>query len=173
MDNGSTYCMDGEIIIFTVDNGTGLRFQYCTDKTNIASSMKECWLLSGAEFGLHSDNHIYGLIIEDDTLRLFTSRMPSDPPIEIDIPMSVVHERMHMATSDELPCEHDVPSSIAGDFSGNGEVDVLDAVYMTRYLLSAEPSTDAETRQRMDLIPDGVIDIYDLAKLKWLLLHKK
>ena len=172
VDNMSTYCRTGKIIIYTVDGGTGLRFAYCTDENNIAASMADRWLISGFEYGLDPDERIYGLSVEDDTLKLFTALSPSDAPVEIDIPMDEIRTRMGMTTSDELPDSQEV-LNIPGDVSGDGELDVLDAVCMTRYLLASKPAADADTRQRMDLIPDDVIDVYDLAKLKWLLIHMK
>ena len=62
---------------------------------------------------------------------------------------------------------------MAGDVSGDGEMDVTDVIHMTRYLLGTKKIEDADAFERMDLVNDGVVDIYDLAKLKWMLIHKK
>lgn len=173
IDNASTYCLYGELILYTVDGGKGLRYACVTEKDNIAASIADRWLLNGEEFGMDPDDCIYGLVVEDDVLRLFTSRSPSDAPVEIDIPIADLQERLNNTTSELLPGQSGSVPIIAGDFSGDGELNVVDVVCMARYLLASKPAAEPDTLQRMDLIPDNVIDIYDLAKLKWLLLHKK
>ncbi len=173
--NYSTFCVYGDIAIFTVDEGKALHYAYPRDKSNMTATMAERELLRGVEYEMNDVYYIYGLTIEDDTLKLFTAKSPDIWPTVVSIPMDVVRARMDMTTSETLPEPETKPAAslVAGDFSGDGSLDVVDAVSMTHYLLGNKALPDADTRQRMDLVPDGVIDAYDLAKLKWLLLHQK
>ena len=175
INNYSTYCLDGDIAFYTSDAGKGLHYVFCKDTSNMAASMVDNFLFNGNEYGVADDDCIFGMTIEDDTLRLFTARTLNEPPYEVDIPMSIVRERLNLTTSETLPSkEEPTVSTVAGDFSGDGSLDVVDVVNMTKYMLSpADHPTDADTRQRMDLVPDGIIDVFDLGKLKWMLLHKK
>ncbi|MBR2088418.1 MAG: ANTAR domain-containing protein, partial [Oscillospiraceae bacterium] len=165
--------MIGKVAIYTVGGGTGLQFAYCMDESNPAASMDTHRYVSGYALGLDPDYKIYGLCIEDDaqddTLRLFTAPNIIDAPVEIDVSISELLAGMGLQTSDELMN----PSPVAGDVSGDGEMDVTDVIHMTRYLLGTKKIEDADAFERMDLVNDGVVDIYDLAKLKWMLIHKK
>ena len=167
--NRSTFCMIGKVVIYTVGDGTGLQFAFCMNESNPAANMDTHRYVSGYALGLDPDKKIYGLCIEDDTLKMFTAPRFSDAPTEIDVPISDLLAGMGLQTSDELMN----PSPVVGDVSGDGEMDVTDVIHMTRYLLGTKKIEDKDAFDRMDLVDDGVIDIYDLAKLKWMLIHKK
>ena len=65
-----------------------------------------------------------------------------------------------------------VPEVIEGDINSDSETGAADLVIMEKFLLGAETMT-AEQCERADLIKDGVIDIYDLIKLRKIILTKK
>jgi hypothetical protein len=52
-------------------------------------------------------------------------------------------------------------------------MNVMDVIEMTHYLLGTKNIQDVDAFDRMNLVDDNVIDIYDLAKLKWMLIHNK
>ena len=169
INNMSTFCMIGEVVIYTVGGGTGLQFAHCMDKSNPAASMDTHRYLSGYVLGLHPDYKILGLCIEDEKLKLYTSPDPMDAPAEIAVPISDLLAEMRLETSEELMN----PPPVAGDVSGDGEMNVMDVIEMTHYLLGTKNIEDADAFDRMNLVDDNVIDIYDLAKLKWMLIHNK
>lgn len=66
---------------------------------------------------------------------------------------------------------HTETKQVAGDINNDGEVGAADLVMLSRHLLTAEPLT-AEQAEIADVQPDGVIDVYDLVKLRQLILNR-
>ena len=66
-----------------------------------------------------------------------------------------------------------VPEKVqySGDCNADGKTDVIDVVYLQKWILSAKNSklTDA---QAADLNGDGVVDVFDLGLLKRKLINK-
>ncbi|MBO5572606.1 MAG: carbohydrate-binding protein [Ruminococcus sp.] len=65
-----------------------------------------------------------------------------------------------------------VPEVIEGDINSDGEAGAADLVIMEKFLLGAETIT-AEQCEKADLIKDEVIDVYDLIKLRQVILANK
>lgn len=63
----------------------------------------------------------------------------------------------------------EAPAEPSGDLNGDGAVTVTDVIFLQRYLLCLSPLTPEEATCA-DLLPDGTVDIFDLAMLKRLLL---
>ncbi|MBR1459097.1 MAG: hypothetical protein IJ595_06925 [Oscillospiraceae bacterium] len=66
--------------------------------------------------------------------------------------------------------ETTAPPEVKGDLLGDGELTVKDVIFMTRFLCAQEELTQ-EQAARADVYQDGIIDIFDLAVLKYLLMH--
>lgn len=63
------------------------------------------------------------------------------------------------------------PEAVEGDINGDKEAGAADLVIMEKFLLGAESMT-AEQCERADLIKDGVIDIFDLIRLRKVILSR-
>ena len=62
-----------------------------------------------------------------------------------------------------------VPEKLAGDINNDGTVGVADLVALSKHILGSEPLKDEDSFKAADLIPDGVIDVYDLVMLRKLI----
>ena len=59
-----------------------------------------------------------------------------------------------------------------GDFDGDSKITVSDFVGLKKYLTSGEGKMTKETRKAVDIVNDGVIDVFDLAALQWQIVHQ-
>ena len=65
-----------------------------------------------------------------------------------------------------------VYSGVTGDYNGDGKVTVSDFVGLRRYLSGANIALSSEYRKRADVVPYGVLDVYDLAMLQWIIVNQ-
>lgn len=63
------------------------------------------------------------------------------------------------------------PAEITGDINSDNEINAADLVIMEKYLLGAESMT-ADQCAKADLIKDGIIDVFDLIKLRKIIITK-
>ncbi len=89
--------------------------------------------------------------------------------------LNKVYNSAYTLTLDELPDVYhyqsavpDAPELVKGDVNGDGSFTVVDAVMMQKFLLGAGGLT---APQSGELCTDGVLNAFDLAAMKRLLLH--
>ena len=62
------------------------------------------------------------------------------------------------------------PETVAGDINSDGEVGVADLVKLSSHLLGKTPLTEKEC-VIADLLPDDIIDVYDMVMLRKLIIN--
>ena len=87
--------------------------------------------------------------------------------------LATANEEPEVTTTTETPetttTTTAVPEKISGDINNDGTVGVADLVALSKHILGSEPLKDEDSFKAADLIPDGVIDVYDLVMLRKLI----
>lgn len=104
---------------------------------------------------------IYGMYISGDTMYYQVAPDLRTAPVEYKCSIKAFSDRIELAAH-----------TLTGDINGDVKLDVIDVLTMSRYLAGVDTFDDIEVRKRADLVEDGVLDIFDFAMLKWLILHQ-
>lgn len=106
-----------------------------------------------------------------------TTEAPTEPSTE-----PTTEETTEMTTevtteateTTEAPTEPttEAPAEPSGDLNGDDGIDVVDVIVLTKALMGAEPLQTTESKAAADIVQDGVLDVFDLAMLKWMVLNK-
>lgn len=158
--NYSTCVVDDDIIYYTTNSGSTVMAVTHRPGGNQYDYVW-VWLFNLPEEKQAAGN-IFGMKIEGDTLYYQVAPTFRKTPVEFKCDITAYREQVHAAAG----------AQPQGDLNGDNQLDVLDVVGMARYLSGVDTVEDIETRKRLDLVEDGVLDIFDFAMLKKIVIEQ-
>ena len=164
---------------YGIKDSKGISFKVCSTKptfSELSASTSSVSIGEQIEFSAKSDNaNAYWIGIDHNGERYLTEEMKNGTLIctfdDIGDYTAYVTSSNKFGYVDSKLIRFTVCSSISGDCNNDGEFSIADVVELQKWIL-AVPDTKLKNWKAADLCEDGVINTFDLVKMKQLLVSK-